>query len=419
MNKNHASVKTFEWYRPFASTYFRSASTYLAFKLVIFSLAGLATQYLLTHHLAKEDYGLLVWVGTIIALLSPFGLPGISTSITGAVAKGFDGNFRRGTWLEMLGGTVGGLVLLGYAGYHWFWTHEELKALIFVVAGVLGPGLWLDTQQSYWNGKKNFKAIFWWSVPVRLLQLAATATVLYFSSNPLWVFGVQTVIQVVANLGASIGIIKVSQINNNTSKEYQSYGWYFTLLKSLGTFSAYLDKMIIGIFFGLESLAIFAVGQLIYTYFYKTPSSILSHIFMPRLAEMPIKQAAQWVRQRQIYLVLGLCSILIVVGIVIPVVYPLLFSVKYKDSIFYAYLFIGCIILGSPTFLSGSIIKSHAMKKETLISWSILNFTPLILLPIFSWFWGLTGLIAARGFTNLLISVYYFYMIKTLASSNA
>jgi O-antigen/teichoic acid export membrane protein len=58
----------------------------------------------LTHYLAREDYGLLVWVGTIIALLAPFGLPGISTSITGAVAKGYDGNFTRGTWLEMAGG---------------------------------------------------------------------------------------------------------------------------------------------------------------------------------------------------------------------------------------------------------------------------------------------------------------------------
>jgi len=210
--------KVFDWRRPFASAYFRSAGSYLVLKLIIISLAGLAGQYLLTHFLAKEDYGLLIWVGTIIALLSPFGLPGISTSITGAVAKGYDGNFRKGTWLEMAGGTLGGLILIGFAGYYWYWEHEPTKALIFTVAGVLGPGLWLDTQQCYWNGKKNFKALFWWAVPVRIVQLFATVIVLYFSSNPFCVFGIQTIIQVVANIGASLGIMKFGGINNDYSK---------------------------------------------------------------------------------------------------------------------------------------------------------------------------------------------------------
>lgn len=409
---------SFNWRRPFASAYFRSAGTYLVLKLIIISLAGLAGQYLSTHFLAQEDYGLLIWVGTIIALLSPFGLPGISTSITGAVARGYDGNFRRGTWLEMAGGTVGGLVLLGFAGYHWFWTHEETKAFMFIVAGVLGPGLWLDTQQCYWNGKKNFKALFWWAVPVRLLQLIATATVLlYFSSSPLWVFSVQMVIQVTANIGAAIGIMKIGGANKETSKEYQSYGWFSTRLYWIGMVSAYLDKMIIGTFFGLESLAVFSVGELLYTYFYKTPATFLSQIFLPRLAEMEIKQAARWIRKRQLYLTAGMVLIVIVIGTATPIVYPLMFSAKYRDSVFYAYLFLGCIVTGAPSFLCGTIHKSHALKKYTKGGWVILTFTPLILLPFFSFLWGLTGIVVARACTNLFISIYYLFMIKTLASS--
>jgi O-antigen/teichoic acid export membrane protein len=419
MPKTVAKSFLLNWRRPFASAYFRSASSYLGIRLIIITLAGLASQYLLTHYLAKGDYGLLVWVGTIIALLSPFfGLPGISTSITGAVAKGFEGNFSRGTWLEIAGGTVGGLVLFGFAGYYWFWTHEEIKALIFVVAGVLGPGLWMDTHQSYWNGKKNFKALFLWAVPVRLLQLIATATVLlYYSSNPLWVFGVQTVIQVAANLGAAFGIMKIGGVNKKTSKEYQSYGWFSTRLYWIGSFVSQLDKLIIGVFFGLESLAAFAVGELLYKYVYKTPSSFLSQIFLPRLAEMEIKQAARWIRNRQLYLISGIVLIAIVVGVAIPIVYPFLFSAKYNDSIYYAYLFLVGAALGSPTILCGTIIKSHAMKKETMLSWSILTITPLVLLPAFSWLWGLMGIIAVRGCTNLMISAYYLNVTRRLSAN--
>jgi O-antigen/teichoic acid export membrane protein len=388
--------------------------------LIIITLAGLASQYLLTHYLAKGDYGLLVWVGTIIALLSPFfGLPGISTSITGAVAKGFEGNFSRGTWLEIAGGTVGGLVLFGFAGYYWFWTHEEIKALIFVVAGVLGPGLWMDTHQSYWNGKKNFKALFLWAVPVRLLQLIATATVLlYYSSNPLWVFGVQTVIQVAANLGAAFGIMKIGGVNKKTSKDYQSYGWFYTRLKWVGVVSGYLDKIIVGAFFGLESLAAFAVGELLYKYVYKTPSSFLSQIFLPRLAEMEIKQAARWIRNRQLYLISGIVLIAIVVGVAIPIVYPLMFSAKYKDSIFYAYLFLGCIVLGAPTLLNSTLLKAHAMKRETMVGWSILCFTPIVFVPLFGWFFGIKGIVLTRGLTNGLVSGYYLWLTNRLIKKN-
>lgn len=62
---NNTFISYFKWRKPFASTYFSSAISYLGFKFVIFSLAGLATQYLLTHNLTKEHYGLLTWGGQL------------------------------------------------------------------------------------------------------------------------------------------------------------------------------------------------------------------------------------------------------------------------------------------------------------------------------------------------------------------
>ena len=414
MNKAYSITGIFNWRRPFASAYFRSAGGYLGLKLVIFSIAGLAGQYLLTHYLAREDYGLLIWVGTIIALLAPFGLPGISTSITGAVAKGYDGNFTRGTWLKMAGGALGGLVLLGFAGYYWFWTHQETKALIFVVAGVLGPGLWLDTQQCYWNGKKNFKAIFWWSVPVRILQLLFTAVVLYYSSNPVWVFAVQTVIQVAANIGAAIGIMRIGGINKETSKDYQSYGWFANWLYLFGSITAQIDKLIVGIFFGLEKLAIFAVGELIYNFFFKTPKSILDQVFLPRLAEMKLKDASVWIRKRQPFLIFGILIVLLIITFLLPSVYRILFSTKYTESIFYAYLFLVNIFASTPVLLVGTMIKAHGLKKESAIAQAIISLTPVILIFPFAYLWGLTGIIFARIGQNLALSGYYYYFLRRI-----
>jgi O-antigen/teichoic acid export membrane protein len=412
MNKASSITYSFNWRRPLASEYFRSAGSYLGLKLVIFSLAGLAGQYLLTHYLAREDYGLLVWVGTIIALLGPFGLPGISTSITGAVAKGYDGNFKHGTWLEMVGGTLGGLVLLGFAGYYWFWTHEETKALIFIVAGVLGPGLWLDTQQCYWNGKKNFKAIFWWSVPVRLLQLLATAIVLYYSSNPAWVFGVQTFIQVAANIGAAIGIMRIGALNRETSKDYQSYGWLSNWLYLFGSITAQIDKLIIGFVFGLEKLAIFAVGELIYNYFFKTPKGLLDQIFLPHLAEMSLRDGCSWIKKRQSLLFAGILVVVLLTASFLPAAYRLLFTIKYNESILYAYLFLLNVILGSPVLLVGALIKAHGLKRESAIAQTIISLTPLVLIFPFAYLWGLKGVVFARIGQNLALSFYYYCFIR-------
>ncbi len=402
---------TFNWRRPFASAYLRSATGYLGLKLAIFSLAGLVGQYLLTHYLSVGDYGLLVWAGTIISLLAPFGLPGISTSITGASAKGFDGNFVKGTYLEMIGGTLGGIVLLGFAAYYWHFSHDLTKTLIFAVAGVLGPGLWLDTHICLWNGKKNFRAIFWWTVPVRIIQLVATAGVLYFSSNPLFVFLAGTAIQVIANIGATLGIIRFGGINKDFSKEYSSFGWFSSYNYVFGTITSQIDKLIIGAFFGLEDLAVFAVGELIYNYFYKVPKNMLEQIFMPRLAEMSLKEAAVWIKRRQAMIMMGMLLVVSALALALPLGYRMLFSNKYNDSIFYAYMFLVNIFCSIPILLIGAMIKAHRLKKETVIAQALISFTPIALMIPFAYLWGLKGIVLARIGQNVVVSGYCYILL--------
>jgi len=407
-----ASISKLDWRRPFASKYFRYAGGYLAAKVAIFSLLGLVGQYLLTHKLTVNDYGLLVWVGTIIALLSPFGLPGISNSIAGAVAKGYDGNFRRGTWMEIIGGTLGGLVLLAFAAYYWIWLKDLTKAMIFLVAGVFGPGLWLDTQQCYWNGKRNFRALFWWSVPVRFLQLVATAAVLWYSTSPILVFFANTFIQVIANIGAAVGIIKYGNINNRNSEEFLSYGWVTNHLSILGTITSQIDKVLIGVFFSLEQLAIFAVGEMIYQYFYKLPKSFLDQIFIPRLAEMKLNEAATWVKKRQALIFIALVATLTLVGLAIPTAYNILFSTKYSKSVFYAYLYLANIVVSAPSLLVGATIRAHALKADVVVAQSIISITPLVLMVPFVLIWGLKGVVFARIAQNLVLSGYCYSLLQ-------
>ena len=401
---------------PLASAYFRSATGWLGGKVVVFSLLGLLNQTHLTRNLTRTDYGLLVWLGTIIGLLSPVGLPGVSNAIRGAVAKGFDGNFRKGSMQEILGGAVGGLILLGFAWHQWAVSGSSAGAFIFVAAAVMGPGLWLDTHLCYWNGKQDFRAIFWWSVATRTLQVAATYGVFFVSKNIVLVAATQVGLQALGNLVAVGALLRSPQVGRQYSPEYSRYGYFSSWMYFAGVFSSQLlDKLIIGMFLGLDSLALFAVGELLYQYFFSVPRGILQQVLSPRLAQMSGREAAVWMRQHQWLPIGGLAAACGIAALVLPYVYPLVFSAKYNASIQYAYLFLVCIVCSAPGLWVESLFRAHAMKRETGVSAAITSLTPLVLVPLFGWLWGAVGIILARCVTQAAASIYFTYALSRIA----
>lgn len=395
--------------------YLQSAGGYIGMKTVIFSLTGLVSQFILTRAMSREDYGLLIWAGAIIGMLGPFGLPGISTSIVGAVAKGYEGNFRKGTILELATGSLGGVLLLGITAWYAYFSAEPPKAGIFLVAAILSPGLWLDTHLCLWNGRKNFKAMFWWPVSVRIAQFAGTAVTLCFTRNPVIVFAVQNILFATANVATALWLMRPDAANRNVLSSFSEFGWFSTKLYWIGGIAAYWDKLVTGHLFGLEALALVAVGELIYSYFYKTPSAFLSQVFHPKLAKMETRDAAAWIRGKQPALIGGTLAVCLAIGLVAPFAYPLLFSQKYGDSVVYVNLYLICVVLGSPGFLSGTLLKAHALKHETRNGWLITVIGTFALVPLLGATLGIKGVIYAKAAVNAAVSGYYLILLRRLA----
>jgi O-antigen/teichoic acid export membrane protein len=93
-------------------------------------------------------------------------------------------------------------------------------------------------------------------------------------------------------------------------------------------------------------------------------------------------------------------------------VYRILFSAKYTESIFYAYLFLINIFASTPVLLVGAMIKAHGLKEESAIAQAIISLTPMVLIVPFAYLWGLTGIIFARIGQNLALSGYYYYFLR-------
>ena len=400
--------------RLFGSSYYRSAAGYLILKVAVLGIAGLISQSLLAHALEKEDFGAVIWGWTMISIMAPFGLPGISVSITGAAAKGFDGNFLRGSILELKGGLYGGLVLLSMALAYLF-RHQDVLFWIFIIAAVTGPGVWLDTPLSLWNGREDFRAIFRFSVGLRMIQFAALIIVLLLAPHPALVFASQAAVAGAGNITAFFYLRRSGGLNNEYSKEFESYGWRYTWLITAGTLASYMDKLIVGGFFGFKDLAVFAIGELIYSYVFKVPSGMLAQIFIPRLARMNLGEAVRWVRRRYWYLAGAFVVAAGIAALLLPVVYPLLFTVRYAESIYYGYIFLAGVAASAPTVLIGSLMKGHALKKETTALSIFITTISLVTVTIGGLVGGVPGVAWGRVTGYAVISAGYITMLLVLS----
>lgn len=395
------------------SSHYRSAAGYLILKTIVLGLAGIVSQAMMAHTLEKEDFGLVVWGYTMISILAPFGLPGISVSITGAAAQGLDRNFIRGSILELKGSLFAGLVLLAMAAAYLYRDQPTLFWL-FIIAAVTIPGVLLDTPLAFWNGRENFRSVFRFSTCLRLVQLGMLVAVLRLAPHPVLVFASQVAVAALANLGAFFYLQRSGGLNQGYSEKFESYGWRYTWLITAGTLSAYLDKLIVGGFFGFKSLAVFALGELIYTYVFKVPSAIMTQIFIPRLARMELGEAVRWVKRHYWYLAGFFMLAAGITSLLLPVAYPLLFTARYAESIYFGQIFLAGAAASAPTVLLGALLKGHALKKETTMLSCFITATLLSTVTIGGLWGGVPGVAWGRVAGYAVISAAYIAMLRAL-----
>lgn len=391
----------------------KASAIFVASRLGIISLAGVAIQYLLIAHLTKEDFGFVVWVNTILSLLAIFGLPGVSNSIPGAVAKGFVGNFIKGTFQEIKGSVLGGLALVGIAT--WYWSnpaHDDAHWILLMLA-LLSPGLWLDTWQGYWMGQGNFKAIAFLAVPVKLIQLALVAIAMLF--KPVALLAVLSIqgVQAIANLTCSLALVRKNiEAKDLVSTDFVKYGWASTRLYLYGIVISQFDKLLVGGMFGVSELAVYAVAELIYQYMYTVPKVLLEQLFIPRLAKLAVKESARQVAMVQKWVAILLLPALLVIGLSIHFIQPSLIVNKYAEAETLIYLFLVSVAASIPLFLVGAMLKSHGMIPESnrvqLLSSGVLLTLSLPVALLF----GIAGLVVVRIIQYTLVSTYCIIVIR-------
>jgi O-antigen/teichoic acid export membrane protein len=118
--------------------YILRGGSWLGASRVVSSLAALLLLLAFGNLLSKGAYGIYQYVLSIAATLSVTTLPGMTTALTQAVAKGQEGVFYEMTRIRIAWGLVGGSLCLILGAYYFLQENAELCS-VSSLPGCLSP----------------------------------------------------------------------------------------------------------------------------------------------------------------------------------------------------------------------------------------------------------------------------------------
>lgn len=389
----------------------------------ILALLAFLTTTILAHLLPKETFGSYRYVMTIIPLLAVFTLPDIGQAITRAVAKKFPLNLNKIILEKITFGLWGSLLALLFAGYYFYSGNGELTKL-FIITAIFIP--FYDVFLIYitaFYGLKLFSKSSSYQVINRLVSTLSLILVIIFTNNIYLVLITYFLTQIIPQLFffqySKKHFFNSPLFNSkekSETKKVSSYGKDLTLIGTLSTFAASLDKLLVWHFFDAKTLAIYTVATLIAWEGGRMINS-LSTVILPFLSEATSKDSVKKLFQITPIIFIILSAGAFIGYLLIPYVFPYIFP-NYPEAIFLASISL-CLITINPInalFYQFLVAETYVKKMSIL---QILKIISIFICFIFSYKTlgmtaGLLSLIVGEIITLIYLIIVIRYNIKDL-----
>ena len=139
--------------------------------------------WLLTHYLSQEDYGLFRYVLSISSLLMIISIPGCTPAIFKSIIDQVDRFVRNLYRMTIKYSLLGSVVLLFIAVFYILVRNEPLTGLLLFVAAIAFPGLVLDRWTMVYQAKGLFFHSRLWETCGKVLQLLIVGAAVWLSGN--------------------------------------------------------------------------------------------------------------------------------------------------------------------------------------------------------------------------------------------
>lgn len=342
-------------------------------------------------------FGDYQFILSLLVLASVTSLPGLNTALFQAVARGYDGEYTSVVRKSFLWSLLG-VPLLGVVSFYFFFVGRTTVGWGLLLAGVFLPFFYApNTWDSFLQAKRRFDRSAQWAI----LQTLGSAFV------SLWAARTYPG-QLLPLLGAYLfsyaafnGIYfwKSLAYKENARRDTTTfpYGVFLTKINAFEILANQLDKIVVGLLLGSNTLAVYFVGNMLARTIFDTSKAFTS-LALPTIAT---QHTANFRRYWLLWLIL-----IPVTGVmlwVLPYLVTWLFSDRYAAALRLAQ--ISLIFL--PFVFINLLLISHFwyyVKNRTIITWHTVGLAVgklLFMGPLFIYF-GTDGLAFLFGFQTVL-----------------
>ncbi|MFC1962387.1 oligosaccharide flippase family protein [Chloroflexota bacterium] len=361
--------------------------------------------------LTQDLYGQWSYILSIIGLLAIFSLPGMSTAINQAVARGHDRVLIEGTKVRFKWSILGSIAIFG-VGIYYLLSGSVLLGKSLMICSLLFPFyVNLTGYSAFLSGKKQFDKVAAYNIIAEVISIPVTILIIYLSRNLLLIL---IAYLVTVSLVRAYYFWLTSRIANNASHDERAipFGKQVTVTGIPGLISMYGDKILIGILLTFPELAVYSIALASSNVVRYLVNPIASLTF-PKLSVMDEKEAYTAVKRRYIYVVLAMIVISGIAVLLFPFLIPFFYTQIYVDAVLYSQILLVGLIFGIPnTILTKALFPSQRKAKEIFKFEIVRIVIRTLLLVSLTLRFGLLGVPLAIAITTFLTMIYSWRLAK-------
>ncbi|MCD6464478.1 oligosaccharide flippase family protein, partial [Candidatus Woesearchaeota archaeon] len=366
--------------------YFIKGGFWLSVNYAASLLKAFILSVLFANILSKAVFGEYSFIMAVLNVAGVFALPGMANAIIRAVARGYEGTYRKAVKEVFKWSWLGSLFLLGFSVYEHFFGRFDLS-IIFIILSSFFPfysisGLYIP----FFNGKSRFDLNAKLSVIYNSISAVIIGITVFVTRSAFWITIVTVLIQILIQGGVSSiyvkRFIKKEKVDKNTIKFGKSISASMAFAKIADVF----DSLLIAYFLGFKELAAFKIITLVPNQI-KVLANAFTPMILPKMASKDLskKQVMKHFKKFLFITVALIIAYLIGAPFIFKWFYPKYYSYVWL-SIIYHFSFISFVTLLPYTFF----IKEG--KQEYINKILIIMNTSLIVLSIiFIYKWKLVG----------------------------
>lgn len=388
--------------------YIAKGSFWMTIGQFVSSISFFLLSLAFANFLSVETYGSYKYILSIFSLLTLFTMGSMSTAISQAVARGYEGSLVSAIKTKIKWGLLGGILSLGISVYYYLNNDQNLAVAFLIISFFVPIFRSFALYTSFLQGKKMFKTSTKYGTINNFINTTILILTIFLTNNLYLILLAHFIPKNITNFIAFFLVKKKHQENKKEDPKSIPFGVYLTLISTLSIIAVEIDKILLWHYLGATELAIFSFAVAPVSLVSSLVSKNLSTLSMPKLSEKPIQVIKQTLPKKVVKFYIFLIPVIILYIFFSPLFFKIFYP-QYLSSIWYSQLYSLTLILIPITFF-GNTFTAQMKKKEITIAKIISPTIKISLLLLLTPIYGILGVILAQ----IIFSIFHICLISFL-----